>query len=143
MRLRGLLAPGVALLAVLAVAAVIELASGRPQVSLAIRATGVVLLAALASAGAEWRVGRAGGEALVLAYWVGVGVRGIVALAGAGLVAAIAVNPDSRQAYWLWVLAAYIAALAIETVRQVRAADREVAGRGAAGTGPIETEGTQ
>jgi hypothetical protein len=141
--LRGLLAAGVALLAVLAVAGMVELASGRPQVAFAGWAAGVILLAALASAAAEWQVGRAGGEALVLAYWVGVGVRGIVALAGAGLVAAVAVNTAGRQAYWLWVLAAYIVALAVETVRQVRAADREVTGRGSVETGPIETEGTQ
>ena len=128
----GVVASGVTVFAVAVLFA--EQSSGRPHLAIAGTAVGVVTVAAVAAGFAEQALGRRGGESLVTAYWAGVGVRGLVTLVGGILVGRFGFELQDRQALVLWVLVAYLAALVVETVRAVRAADgRRLAKSGRAG----------
>ena len=121
---QGVVGPGL----VLAGVALLGLCAGQtgtqPHARMALAAAGVMFVAALAAGCAEALVSRRGGEALVLGYWVGVGVRAIVGFVGAMFVVRFGFDSQDRQALVLWLLAAYLTVLVFETVRQVRDADR-------------------
>ena len=97
--------------------------SDTPHDRMAASAAGVMLVSALLAGWADSRVTRLGGEAVVAAYWAGVGLRAVLALTGAAVVVP-GFDPPHRQAFWLWLIAAYLTALTVETVRLVREADR-------------------
>jgi len=101
-------------------------------------ALAVGLTATAAAKLVEWLTARRGAESVVLGYWVGVGVRGLVALAGAMSLAEFAFDPQDRHAWLLWLLAVYLAALAFETVRSVRVADLASVAIPGSGGGPNE-----
>ena len=117
----GHVASGVTVFAVAALLG--EQLNGRPHLAIAGTAVSLVTLAAVAAGFAEQALGRHGGEALVAAYWAGVGARGLVTLVGGMLVGRFGFELQDRRALVLWVLAAYLAALVVETVRAVRTAD--------------------
>lgn len=121
---RGVRGVGLALASVAVVGFVVGRFGDRPHGSMAGSAAGVMLVAALLAGTVETRVARQGGDSLVLGYWVGVGVRGTVGLVGAMLVARFGFDPTDRQAFCLWMLAAYLTVLSVETVRVVRESDR-------------------
>lgn len=97
--------------------------SDRPHAEMAVVAAGLMLTAAVAAGVADATIARSGGEALVLAYWVGVGARGLVGVVGVMLVARFGFESQDRRPLVLWVLASYLVVLVFETVRSVRAAD--------------------
>lgn len=102
-----------------------ERSNGRPHLAMASVSVTLVIVAAVAANRVERLFARSGGEALVFAYWVGVGVRGLVTLVGAMLLGRFGFEPQDRRALVLWVLAAYLTALVFETVLAVRTADRQ------------------
>jgi len=91
---------------------------------MAVAAAGVGVVAVVVGGGVERLATRFGDNAIVLGYYLGVGTRGGLALVGACGFAAKVFEPTDRGAWLLWVMAAYLAVLAFETVRAVRAADR-------------------
>ncbi len=95
----------------------------QPHAEMAAASASLMFLAAVVAGVAEWRVARGGGEALVLAYWVGVAVRGLVGVVGVMMLARFGFGPHDRRALVLWVLTSYLVVLVFETVRSVRAAD--------------------
>ena len=95
----------------------------QPHAAMASAASVLMLVAAVAAGLAEVAIARSGGEAVVLAYWVGVGVRGLVGVVGVMLLARFAFETQDRRALVLWVLTSYLVVLVFETVRSVRAAD--------------------
>ncbi len=99
--------------------------NGRPHLTMAGASVSLVTVAAVAANRVEWTFAKRGGDAFVLAYWVGVGVRGLVTLVGAMLLGRFGFESQDRRTLVLWVLAAYLTALAFETVRAVRTADRQ------------------
>ena len=116
----------------------LEYATGRPHGRMVLGALAVGLTATAAAKLVEWLTARRGAEAVVLGYWVCVGVRGLVALTGAVSLAEFAFDPQDRHAWLLWLLAVYLAALAFETVRSVRAADLASVAIPGSGGGPNE-----
>lgn len=121
---RGVVRVGLALASVAVVGLIAGRFGDRPHASMAGSAAGVMFVAAVLAGVVETRVARQGGESLVLGYWVGVGVRGTVGLVGAMMVARFGFGPADRQAFCLWMLAAYLTVLSVETVRVVRDSDR-------------------
>ena len=101
------------------------ISGSQPHGEMAIAAATLMFSAAIAASVAEALIARQGGEALVLAYWVGVGVRGTVGLAGVLLLARFGFDPQDRKALVLWLLTSYLVVLTLETVRSVRTADRQ------------------
>jgi hypothetical protein len=83
----------------------------------------IVLISMVAGAIVEYLLRRIGPQAVVLAYWSSVGVRGGLALCAA-LVVGATLPAEERAEFGLWFLAAYLLALVVETVRLVRQADR-------------------
>ncbi len=120
---RGVSGLAVALAGVATAGLVVAELDGRPHSLMAVAAASLMFAAAVASGVAELLVARRGGEALVLAYWVGVGVRGLVGVVGVMLFARFAFDAQDRRALVLWVLSSYLVVLTLETVRSVHAAD--------------------
>ena len=97
----------------------------QPHGGMAVAAASLMLVAAIAAGVTERLIARRGGETLVLAYWVGVGVRGLVGVVGVMLLARFGFDAQDRRALVLWLLTSYLVVLLLETVCSVRTADRQ------------------
>jgi len=79
--------------------------------------------AALVSLVVEWKFGNRG-PAAIATHWFGALIR-VGVLVGLGIVGNRGLSPAESQAWWLWLLVAYLAMLVVETVWLVRTLDRQ------------------
>ena len=120
---RGVGFLGLALAGVVAAGFVAGRLDRQPHAEMAVAAASLMFVATVAAGLAEAAIARGGGESLVLAYWVGVGVRGLVGVVGVIMLARLSFETQDRRALVLWVLTSYLVVLVFETVRAVRVAD--------------------
>jgi hypothetical protein len=94
------------------------------QLALAIRATGLMLVATLLASLVDFQIRKAGPQAVVIGYWASVAVRASVALLG-GLILGATLSRELWVNFALWLLTTYVLILIVETVREVRLADSQ------------------
>ena len=103
---------------------VLEVFSGTPrQAEFSAWAAAVMGAAALGSLLVEWKYGHRG-PAAILTHWFGAVLRA-GALVIVGIVGNRGLSKMESDAWWLWLLTAYLVVMAVETVWLVRTLDRQ------------------